>query len=60
MARGTLALPYLSDDFEHGQLIAQIRAGLAPGRDLIVLPFHGQTTGAAAPAVLVWNSVPAA
>jgi hypothetical protein len=35
--------PYLSDDFEHGQLIAQIRAGLAPGRDLIVLPFHGQT-----------------
>jgi hypothetical protein len=43
MARGTLALPYLSDDFEHVQLIAQIRAGLAPGRDLIVLPFHGQT-----------------
>ena len=43
MVRGTLALPYLSDDFEHGQLIAQIRAGLEPGRDLITVPFHGQT-----------------
>ena len=43
MVRGTLGLPYLSDDFEHGQLIAQIRAGLEPGRDLIALPFHGQT-----------------
>jgi hypothetical protein len=43
MAWSTLGLPYLSDDFEHGQLIAQIRAGLAPGRDLIVLPFHSQT-----------------
>src|ERR1700733_15903223 len=43
MARSTLALPYLSDDFEHGRLIAQIRAGLEPGRDLIELPFHGQT-----------------
>lgn len=43
MARTTLALPYLSDDFEHIRLIAQIRAGLEPGRDLIVLPFHGQT-----------------
>jgi hypothetical protein len=43
MARPTLALPYLSDDFEHIRLIAQIRAGLEPGRDLIVLPFHGQT-----------------
>jgi hypothetical protein len=42
MVRGTLALPYLSDDFEHGQLIAQIRAGLVPGRDLFTLPFHGQ------------------
>src|SRR5271156_2431410 len=42
MVRGTLGLPYLSDDFEHGQVIAQIRAGLEPGRDLIVLPFHGQ------------------
>ena len=43
MVRGTLALPYLSDDFEHGQLIAEIRAGLAPGHDVITLPFHGQT-----------------
>src|ERR1700733_13742349 len=43
MGRSTLALPYLSDDFEHGRLIAQIRAGLEPGRDLIELPFHGQT-----------------
>lgn len=43
MARGTLALPYLSDDFEHVRVVAQIRAGLAPGRDLIELPFHGQT-----------------
>jgi hypothetical protein len=43
IARSTLALPYLSDDFEHGQLIAQIRAGLEPGRDLIEIPFHGQT-----------------
>jgi hypothetical protein len=43
MARGTLGLPYLSDDFEHVRLVAQIRAGLEPGRDLIVLPFHGQT-----------------
>jgi hypothetical protein len=43
MARSTLSLPYLSDDFEHGRLIAQIRAGLAPGRDLIELPFHAQT-----------------
>lgn len=42
MAWTTLALPYLSDDFEHGQVIAQIRAGLAPGRDLIAVPFHGQ------------------
>jgi hypothetical protein len=42
IARGTLALPYLSDDFEHGQLIARIRAGLLPGRDLFTLPFHGQ------------------
>jgi hypothetical protein len=43
MARPTLALPYLSDDFEHGRLVAEIRAGLEPGRDLIELPFHGQT-----------------
>jgi hypothetical protein len=43
MARGTLSLPYLSDDFDHGQLIAQIRAGLEPGRDLIAVPYHGQT-----------------
>jgi hypothetical protein len=43
MARSTLALPYLSDDFEHGQLTAQIRAGLEPVRDLIEVPFHGQT-----------------
>lgn len=43
MVRGTLSLPYLSDDFEHGQVIAQIRAGLEPGRDLITVPFHGQT-----------------
>lgn len=42
MARTTLALPYFSDDFEHAGLIAQIRAGLEPGRDLIVQPFHGQ------------------
>ena len=39
----TLALPYLSDDFEHVGLIAQIRAGLEPWRDLILLPFHSQT-----------------
>jgi hypothetical protein len=43
MVRPTLALPYYSDDFDHGQLIAQIRAGLRPARDLIILPFHGQT-----------------
>jgi hypothetical protein len=43
MVRTTLALPYISDDFEHVQLIAQIRAGLAPGHDLLTLPFHGQT-----------------
>jgi hypothetical protein len=43
MVHRTLALPYTSDDFEHGQLIAQIRAGLAPGRDLVTIPFHGQT-----------------
>lgn len=43
MARRTLGLPYLSDDFEHGQLIAQIRAGLRPASDLITVPFHGQT-----------------
>lgn len=43
MARGTFALPYLSDDFEHGELIAAIRAGLRPWSDLIALPFHGQT-----------------
>ncbi len=43
MARTTLGLPYLSDDFEHVRLVAQIRAGLEPGRDLIELPFHGQT-----------------
>src|SRR5271165_2845403 len=43
MARSTLALPYLSDDFEHVRLIAQIRAGLEPGRDLVEVPFHGQT-----------------
>lgn len=44
MVRGTLALPYLSDDFEHGQLIAQIRAGLTPGWNLFTVPFHGQWT----------------
>lgn len=38
----TLALPYLSDDFEHATLIANIRAGLEPDRDLILVPFHGQ------------------
>jgi len=43
MVRPTLALPYLSDDFEHGQLIAQIRAGLRPARDLIIVPYQGQT-----------------
>src|SRR5271154_7365864 len=43
MVRRTLALPYFSDDFEPVQLIAQIRAGLEPGRDLLTLPFHGQT-----------------
>lgn len=44
MVRGTLALPYLSDDFEHGQLIAEIRAGLLQGRDVVIQPFHGQAT----------------
>lgn len=43
MARGTFALPYLSDDFEHGQLLAEIRAGLRPAGDLFAVPFHGQT-----------------
>ena len=43
IAYPTLRLPYLSDDFEHGQLIGQIRAGLRPGSDLIEVPFHGQT-----------------
>ncbi len=43
MARGTFALPYLSDDFLHGQLIAEIRAGLRPASDLLTVPFHGQT-----------------
>ena len=43
MAWPTLALPYISDDFEHGEVIAQIRAGLAPGLSLITTPFHGQT-----------------
>src|ERR1700722_13945859 len=43
IAYPTLRLPYVSDDFEHGQLIAEIRAGLRPGSDLITLPFHGQT-----------------
>lgn len=43
MARGTFALPYVSDDFEHGQLIAEIRAGLRPAGDLFAVPFHGQT-----------------
>jgi hypothetical protein len=42
-AWSTMALPYISDDFEHGQVIAQIRAGLAPGLSLIMTPFHGQT-----------------
>jgi hypothetical protein len=42
-AWSTLGLPYISDDFEHGQVIAQIRAGLAPGLSLITTPFHGQT-----------------
>ena len=44
MVRTTLALPYLSDDFEHGQLIAQIRAGTRawPRLDRC-FPFHGQT-----------------
>jgi hypothetical protein len=43
MARGTLHLPYVSDDFEHAQLIGQIRAGLLPGWQLLTAPFHGQT-----------------
>jgi hypothetical protein len=43
MARGTFALPYLSDDFVHGELIAHIRAGLRPASDLIAVPYHGQT-----------------
>lgn len=43
IAHSTLALPYLSDDFEHGQLIAQIHAGLRPASDVITVPFHGQT-----------------
>lgn len=42
IAHSTLALPYYSDDFEHAGLVAQIRAGLEPGRDLITQPFHGQ------------------
>ncbi len=42
MVRSTLGLPYLSDDFEHAQLVAQIRAGLTPGRELLTRPFHGQ------------------
>jgi len=43
IAHSTLTLPYLSDDFEHVQLIAQIRAGLEPARDLLTVPFHSQT-----------------
>ena len=43
MLRGTLSLPWLSDDFNHMQLIAAIRAGLRPPRDLITYPYHGQT-----------------
>ncbi|HEX5228716.1 MAG TPA: hypothetical protein VFW44_13445 [Bryobacteraceae bacterium] len=43
IAYPTLNLPYISDDFEHGQLVAQIRAGLQPGSHLITVPFHGQT-----------------
>jgi hypothetical protein len=43
IAYPTLRLPYLSDDFEHGQLISEIRAGLRPASDLIAVPFHGQT-----------------
>lgn len=43
MARGTFALPYLSDDFRHGELIAHVRAGLLPAADLFLAPFHGQT-----------------
>lgn len=41
-AHSTLALPYLSDDYEHATLVANIRAGLNPGRDLLLVPFHGQ------------------
>lgn len=43
MVRGTLHLPWISDDFNHLQLIAEIRAGLRPGWDLITYPYHGQT-----------------
>jgi hypothetical protein len=38
----SLSLPYLSDDFEHVQLICEIRAGLRPWIDLLRVPFHGQ------------------
>lgn len=43
IAYPTFQLPYISDDFEHGTLIAQVRAGLLPAIDLIAAPFHGQT-----------------
>ncbi|MFN7997671.1 MAG: hypothetical protein U0Q18_28895 [Bryobacteraceae bacterium] len=39
----TLNLPWISDDFNHLQLIAEIRAGLRPSADLATLPYHGQT-----------------
>lgn len=42
-AHSTLAMPYLSDDYEHATLIANIRAGLEPLRDLFLVPFHGQS-----------------
>jgi hypothetical protein len=41
MVGGSLRLPYLSDDFDHVQRIAEIRAGLRPFADLWT-PFHGQ------------------
>jgi hypothetical protein len=43
MVWNTLALPYYGDDFEHMQLIAQIRAGQLSAWNLIAHPYHGHT-----------------
>jgi hypothetical protein len=42
MVWNTLALPYFQDDFEHTQVVAQIRAGQLPAWNLIAHPFYGQ------------------